>query len=82
MRLVSPKGTKYDPDIGASSAFSTQVDSSEKAISDLNPGITANSADVFEVAKDLISEGDWKLEVEGKKTKKSLDKNYHSVVFY
>ena len=49
MRLVSPKGTKYDPDIGASSAFATQVDSSEKAISDLNPGITANSADVFEV---------------------------------
>jgi len=46
------------------------VDSSEKAISDLNPGITANSADVFEVAKDLISEGDWKLEVEGKKNKK------------
>ena len=48
------------------------MDSSEKAISDLNPGITANSADVFEVAKDLISEGDWKLEVEGEKKQKNL----------
>lgn len=65
--IITPKGKKLKKDTGASVAFSSEVDSSEKALSDLNPGITASSADVFEVAESMISEGDWALEIEGKK---------------
>jgi hypothetical protein len=52
IHLVAPDGIRFDPDIGASSSFATELDLDEKVFSDLNPGITVRSGNVFEVAKD------------------------------
>jgi hypothetical protein len=37
-----------------------QVSSNEKILSDLNPGITTTSNDVFEVSEELASRGGWR----------------------
>ena len=59
LNLIDPNGNKYDPDIGASSNFATEAKVDEKILSDLNPGITAEAADVFEVSVELFDSSSW-----------------------
>lgn len=61
VQLLSPDGTRYDVAMGASSALAMQVDVTEKAFSDLSPGITVKSADAFEVSKELLDVGGWSI---------------------
>ena len=62
--LIAPDGIRFDPDIGASSSFATEIDLDEKVFSDLNPGITVRSGNVFEVAKDQFDKTTWRLFVD------------------
>lgn len=64
LHLLDPTGTKYDPDLGASASFATQLELTSKALSDLNPGISVRNAAVFEVSQALFSQGDWHLLVD------------------
>ena len=64
IHLIAPDGIRFDPDIGASSSFATELDSDEKVFSDLNPGITVKSGNVFEVAKDQFDKTTWRLFVD------------------
>ena len=66
LKLISPDGVEYSADTGASMYYATEVKIDEKALSDLNPGITVNSAEVFEIAKDKITVEGWKMKIEGK----------------
>ncbi len=61
--LVDSNGTEYESDIGASSSYATEVGQDEKILSDLNPGITVNGADVYEINKESYSTGKWYLVV-------------------
>jgi len=61
VQLVDSKGTKYDSDIGASGNFATELKIDTKILSDLNPGITVNNAEVFEISKELYTAGSWDL---------------------
>lgn len=61
VKLLSPDGVRYDVAIGASSALAAQVNVTEKAFSDLSPGITVKSADAFEVSKELLEAGGWSI---------------------
>jgi hypothetical protein len=62
IHLLSPEGTKYSADIGASSEFAAMVDLDRKVLSDLNPGIQVTDGDVFEVSKDVYGNGEgWKI---------------------
>jgi len=64
--LLSPEGTKYSADIGASSEFAAMVDLDRKILSDLNPGIQVTDGDVFEVNKEVYGNGEgWKILVDG-----------------
>lgn len=64
IHLMAPDGIRFDPDIGASSSFATELDLDEKVFSDLNPGITVRSGNVFEVAKDQFDKTTWRLFVD------------------
>ena len=64
LNLLDPSGTKYDPDLGASASFATQLELTSKALSDLNPGITVRNGAVFEVSQALFSQGAWHLLVD------------------
>lgn len=61
IKLISPEGTKYDENMSATVFFRTAQKTEEKALSDLNPGITIRSGSVFEVSKDLWKKRGWKL---------------------
>ena len=61
IKLKAPDSTEYDPDIGATSSYSTQLTLDEKIFSDLNPGITVSGASVFEVSKELFNPATWKM---------------------
>ncbi|MDO8987619.1 MAG: DUF4352 domain-containing protein [Coriobacteriia bacterium] len=61
LTLVNSDGVKFAADIGASSAYATELDLTEKVLSDLNPGITAEAADVFEIAKGSFDPATWKV---------------------
>ena len=61
INLLDKNKTKYSTDIDASGTFATEVNPDEKIVSDLNPGITVKSADVFEVSKDSFNQSGWKL---------------------
>jgi len=65
LKLISPDGVGYSADVGVSSAYATEMKIDGKALSELNPGITVNGADVFEIAKDKISVEGWKMKIEG-----------------
>ena len=64
IKLKSPDGTKYNSDNGASVAYAAQLNLDEKVFSDLNPGITVNSATVFEVSQELFNPATWKVLIE------------------
>lgn len=59
--LLSPDNEKYDPDLGASSVYATEVNLNEKVLSDINPGITIKAASVFEVSKEQLSRSGWRV---------------------
>jgi hypothetical protein len=66
IHLLSPEGTKYSADIGASGDFATMVDLDRKILSDLNPGLQVTDGSVFEVSKEVYGNGEgWKLLVDG-----------------
>jgi len=65
IKLVSPDGNEYAPDLAASTGYAMEIGGNEKVVSDLNPGITVKGGDVFEVAKDKLKANGWKLNVEG-----------------
>ncbi|MDD5693229.1 MAG: DUF4352 domain-containing protein [Patescibacteria group bacterium] len=58
-KLVDSKGTKYESDISASSSYATELKLDQKILSDLNPGITVNGADVYEINKEQYASGSW-----------------------
>jgi len=61
--LYDSNDVKYKTDSGASMSYATELDLDEKVLSELNPGISANGADVFEVSAERIEEGLWKLKI-------------------
>jgi len=61
--LYDSNDVKYKTDTGASMSYTTELDLDEKVLSELNPGISANGADVFEVSSERIEEGNWKLKI-------------------
>ena len=71
IHLIAPDGTQYNEDLGASAAYASQFNIDEKVLSDLNPGIKVNSATVFEVSREALSDPSrWSLVVEGDSTMK------------
>lgn len=62
--LMDPTGTRYSPDIGASSSFATELDNDSKVLSNLNPGIRVRDASVFEVSEELFDSESWYLLVD------------------
>lgn len=63
VKLIDSKGTEYDADLGKTSTYKVQVKMDEKFLSDLNPGITVNGAQVFEVSKESYLAAGWKIKV-------------------
>ena len=61
LHLKSPDGIRYNPDIAASFAFANDLQIDTKMISDLNPGIRVRDSRVFEVNKEMLASGDWRL---------------------
>jgi len=64
LHLVSPDGTKYDTDLGASASYATELNTNAKVLSDLNPGIQITDADVFEVSREQFNPKLWKILVD------------------
>lgn len=62
--LLSPDGVRYQPDVGSSAAYAAVADLNTKVLSDLNPGLTATDADVFEVSTDLLRKPGWAIVIE------------------
>lgn len=67
MELKDANGVTYSPDLGASGSYATEVDFDEKVMSDLNPGITVKTADVFEVSSELIQNPGWRIVINADK---------------
>jgi hypothetical protein len=65
LHLLDPQGVKYDRDAGASSSYATELNLTEKVLSDLNPGITVTAADIFEVSKSTFDQSKWIVLVQG-----------------
>jgi len=59
--LRDASDVKYSGDMGATSSYATEGNSNEKIISELNPGITSSSAEVFEVSRELWKATGWRL---------------------
>jgi hypothetical protein len=64
LHLVAPDGTNYDPDIGASASYATEVNTNPMVLSDLNPGIQVTDAEVFEVSQEQFNPASWKIVVD------------------
>jgi hypothetical protein len=64
VHLEDPSGTRYDPDVGASSAYAMQLELTEKAISNLNPGIKVRAGAVFEIASAELERPGWMIVVD------------------
>lgn len=64
LKLVDEKGTKYDSDLEASTNYSieTGIDDS-KLLSDLNPDISVNDSNVYEISKEKFAKGNWYIQV-------------------
>ncbi len=67
VKLVDSKGTQYDSDAGITADYATELNLDTKILSDLNPGITVNNAEVFEISKTQYAEGSWDLIVHADK---------------
>ncbi|MFZ7134126.1 MAG: DUF4352 domain-containing protein [Eubacteriales bacterium] len=65
--LIDPQGNSYDADVSGSSSYTTELDLDENVVSDLNPGIAVKGADVFEVAEELLEQGQWQIKVDADK---------------
>lgn len=63
-KLLDESGTEYNSDVDASSSYAveTNIDNS-KILSDLNPGITVDGTDAFEVSKEKYGEGEWFIQI-------------------
>ncbi len=61
LKLIGPDGIKYESDSGASSYYATETNNDQKILSDLNPGITSKSSEVFEISKDSWKQPGWSL---------------------
>lgn len=72
--LLDPTGTEYDADVDASASYAADTNADEKVLSDLNPGITVTSADVYEVSKKMFDKNTWSLAIQGEDIKISLSK--------
>ena len=75
LALVSPDGTEYEEDLGAAASYATEADLDEKILSNVNPGITVQTAAVFEVAESLLAENGWQAHItfKGEKVAFRLD---------
>jgi len=67
LHLKDPNGNKYDSDAGASGSYSTELNLNQKILSDVNPGIKIRDAEVFEVSKELLQKGNWRIFIEADK---------------
>lgn len=72
IQLVDPEGTTYAPDLAKTSAFGMQSDLNEKILSDLNPGITTQGAQVFEVAATAFDISTWSAQIVGEPQRLAL----------
>lgn len=63
IELMDQNGTRYKMDVSGSSALATEENSTEKVLSDLNPGITVTAASAFEVSKKEFDPDTWHLVV-------------------
>jgi hypothetical protein len=63
VELVSNDGVVYEADIDGSASYASSSDFDEKIVSDLNPGITVDGAEVFEVSKELFNVATWSARV-------------------
>ncbi|MBC2594703.1 hypothetical protein H5P28_10565 [Ruficoccus amylovorans] len=62
IELLSPDLARYEPAVGASSALASTIDGlNQKALSDINPGISVKTVDVFEVSQELLLQPGWTL---------------------
>lgn len=63
VRLFDRDGVAYAPDVGLTAALATEpgIVADTKLISDLNPGIMTQGADVFEVSSEAWAAGGWQL---------------------
>jgi hypothetical protein len=61
IKLIDNKGVEYNPDIGKSSVYAVEKNIDSKVISDLNPGITVNDVEVFEIGEKQFVEDKWTL---------------------
>jgi hypothetical protein len=62
--LLDPNNIKYQSDFDADFAYSLDIGEDVKGpLSSQNPGITAKAVYVFEVSKDLLSTGVWKIDI-------------------
>jgi hypothetical protein len=59
--LLDPADTTYSEDAGATSMYEVEHHVDQKLWSNLNPGITVRSAQVFEVAKNSFNPATWSL---------------------
>jgi len=63
-KLVDEKGTEYDSDIDASSAYAVETDIDDsKILSDLNPDISVTSTEAYEVSKERFGSGKWYIQI-------------------
>ena len=75
INLIDSAGTKYDSDVDASVHYATELDLDRKIISDLNPGILVNDADVFEISKEVFAKGGWSVVISADNKKYTISIN-------
>ena len=74
LTLHDAEGNEFDSDIGASVAFASRGEDDAKVISDLNPGLTANDSEVWEISEEFFLNGGWYIVAEaGDKIKIQLN---------
>lgn len=64
IRLIAPSGAEYKSDSGATGLELADRDLNENFLSDLNPMITYQSVELFEIAEDLYRQPGWVIKVE------------------
>lgn len=68
LALVSPDGTRIQPDVTASTSYAVVANLKTDLTNDLNPiltpGMTATDADVFKVRTELLAKAGWSLVIE------------------
>lgn len=62
--LRDANDAQYSFDVGATTAYQTENEPTEKSLSDLNPGITVNGSKAFQVSKQLYDPKIWAVEVD------------------